>query len=483
MTTRRGIGRPTSDPGRPPGSSRPRQGPTAAAGPGRLADAPPDPARRGHADRRPDRAVARDRRPRRPASCTSGPAGSAGRGRRRRHDAGGLRRRRHRRPPARARPPRSSATPPSLERPTSRTRTADGRPRRDRPGLDGRRHDARHPGLPRAAGPERRRRSRRCRSARPPRPRPGRADQGHQRLHGRRSSAPAASPRPSAIVRYILDTTKPKMTITVAEGDAVVNGKTRDDQGQDPGPLDAAGRAIRPTAPRASGPARPTTTASSAQPPDRDRPATRSASTATDPAGNAAAVVADRQSRRGQADRVARGVGLPDRRARRCPSDHADGRRRPTRTGNPLEGRRRDVHAEHPGHPDRHPDADDRRRTGGRAGRRRSRRARRSARAAPRSSSTSRDFGRHRTRRSSRSSSSAGATRARPSTARRVAATIRRHADVAMPALRDPPGRDGPLLGLPTIQHGLRDLSALPPLRRRRTWATAASTAPRAAHR
>ena len=40
------------------------------------------------------------------------------------------------------------------------------------------------------------------------------------------------------------------------------------------------------------------------------------------------------------------------------------------------------------------------------------------------------------------------------------------HADVAMPPLRDTAGRDGPLLGLPAIQHRLSDLPALPSLGR-----------------
>ena len=36
------------------------------------------------------------------------------------------------------------------------------------------------------------------------------------------------------------------------------------------------------------------------------------------------------------------------------------------------------------------------------------------------------------------------------------------HADVALSALRNTPGRDGQVLGLPTIQHGVRHLSELP---------------------
>ena len=40
------------------------------------------------------------------------------------------------------------------------------------------------------------------------------------------------------------------------------------------------------------------------------------------------------------------------------------------------------------------------------------------------------------------------------------------HADVALSALRDTPGRDGQVLGLPTIQHRLRHLSELPSVSR-----------------
>ena len=41
------------------------------------------------------------------------------------------------------------------------------------------------------------------------------------------------------------------------------------------------------------------------------------------------------------------------------------------------------------------------------------------------------------------------------------------HADVALSALRDPPGRDGPVLGLPSLQHRLRVMPELPQVRRR----------------
>ena len=41
------------------------------------------------------------------------------------------------------------------------------------------------------------------------------------------------------------------------------------------------------------------------------------------------------------------------------------------------------------------------------------------------------------------------------------------HADVAMSALRDTPGRDSAMLGLPSIEHRMRRLPAFPTLRRR----------------
>jgi hypothetical protein len=68
-------------------------------------------------------------------------------------------------------------------------------------------------------------------------------------------------------------------------------------------------------------------------------------------------------------------------------------------------------------------------------------------------------------RRTSRSSRSRSSKRARGPRQRPRSQLPSRHADVALSALRDTPGRNGALLGLPSLQHRLRDLSALPSLR------------------
>ena len=74
---------------------------------------------------------------------------------------------------------------------------------------------------------------------------------------------------------------------------------------------------------------------------------------------------------------------------------------------------------------------------------------------------------RPRTTRSSRSPSRSRRDRGRSARQRAASQLPSGHGDVALSALRDTPGRDGQMLGLPSLQHRLRQLPALPPLGRR----------------
>ncbi len=154
----------------------------------------------------------------------------------------------------------------------------------------------------------------------------------------------------SPVVRYVLDTAKPKMTITSPKANSKVNGKSVEHQGQGPGALDAdraqrrqrrldhgdreVGRDVHPQDRALDGdqphhhhrhrPGRQRER-QGAHPPPRDR----------------------------QADGVDLGLGLPH-----LPPEPAGRRAAPLLGHRPeraaARGCRRDVHPEHPGHPDDH---------------------------------------------------------------------------------------------------------------------------------
>ena len=166
-------------------------------------------------------------------------------------------------------------------------------------------------------------------------------------------------------------------------------------------------------------------------PADRERRATRSRSTATDPAGNVNRGRADRHPRLGPAARVAQRVRLFDQPGEPAASDPADRHRR--RSGRQAARRRAGhVHPEHPGHPDRHRRTRRPMRTAVRSSRRRSRAARPAAPAARPSWSRPTSSAGPRTRRRSRSRSRRQGS-CQGSTAAPIAATIR-----AMPMWRCP---------------------------------------------
>ena len=288
---------------------------------------------------------------------------------------------------------------------------------------------------------------------------------------------PAGESEPSLVVRYVLDATPPKITITSPKDNAVVNGKAVTIKGKTQARTtllarnDANGSSIAGTA-EADG----TFTLSLALSPGVNTIAI----TGTDPAGNVTETSLSVRPRVGQADGGAGCVDLPDQALEAARAGHPDGdRHRPRRQ--PAGRRGRHVHPEHPGHRTDHQRRQDRRRTA----------RRRSGRPMPKGADlgqgsatvlvSSSEFGSTQDHTSSRSSSRAGrrrGARSTGSTDASLAATIA-HADVALSALRDTPGRDGQVLGLPPIQHRLRHLSELPPIRRRPSSATAGSIAQR----
>ena len=191
----------------------------------------------------------------------------------------------------------------------------------------------------------------------------------------------------------------------------------------------------------------------------------------------------DRPPRLGQADGLALGVGLPDlaQGAARGDPAHRHGDR-PGRQ--PAQGCGRDLHPEHPGHPDGHARTARPVRTG----------VRRAQTTIPKGRDP-RPGQRHGARLERRVRVHAGLHgHHRRQVARPLAPTRRfdsgatrsyhpRHADVAMSTLRDTTGRDGPVLGLPSIQHRLPDLSAFPSLGRRERRVLRARPSTRAARR
>ena len=352
MTTRRGA-RPTHVRPRPPSSGRPapvKARPRAPA-PGRLATPPPDRARPRHAARRPDRAGARHRRPRRRRPVRrGGRARDASPGPSARRSAGfvddvtataraePVRRGGQRRPVARV-ARRAVHQPPQVDLVVTVPAAIVG--------------DTTHRiRVYLALKDQTPSPSWRCRSADRQDRRPGRADQGHQRLlgHDRRRGGES---EPSPVVRYVLDNAKPKVTITSPKDNAHRQRQER-----------RASRA-RPRAARRSSPATTTNGASIAgtaeadgtfalEHPDRDRREPRSRSTRPTRPATSATTDADRPARLRQADgrrssasayQISR-KALPE--AIRLTATVTDP------DGQPLEGARRDVHAQHPGHPDGH---------------------------------------------------------------------------------------------------------------------------------
>ena len=216
--------------------------------------------------------------------------------RRDRLDARRLRRRRHLDARRRSASSRSSATRRRSSSRPSRTPPEHRRPRGHRPAGAGRRPDHRihvyltlpGPGPDAHPGGAHRRRAEDGH--------PGRADQGHQRLHGRRSSGRAASPIRRRSSATCSTTRRPRSRSRSPKNNAIVNGKAVDDQGQDAGADHAARPQRRRTGRRSPG--RPERTARSRSA-SRSAPGpTRSPSPATDPAGNATDVDPHRQARR-----------------------------------------------------------------------------------------------------------------------------------------------------------------------------------------
>ena len=172
----------------------------------------------------------------------------------------------------------------------------------------------------------------------------------------------------------------------------------------------------------------------------------------------------------GQADRQARGVGLPGQALEAAGAHHpvGDGDR-PGRQA--ARRRRRHVHAEHPGHPDGDRSMA-RPTTNGKASF--STTIPKGADTGPGQRDRPGDERGVRVDRGLHGHHDRPVTAPRQPDERRRAARHRTHsqlpsghADVALSALRDTPGRDGQVLGLPPIQHRLRHLSELPPLGRR----------------
>ena len=189
---------------------------------------------------------------------------------------------------------------------------------------------------------------------------------------------PGGESDPSAVVRYVFDAAPPKITITSPKNNAVVNGKAVTIKGKTQARTtllarnDANGSSIAGTA-GADG----TFTLSLAL----AAGVNKITITGTDPAGQRGRDDAQRPARVGQADRHAHRVDLPDQALQAARAGDAVGDR--DRSGRQGAGRRRrDVHPEHAGHPDRHRSTATTDATARRRSRRRSPRAPTSARAA-----------------------------------------------------------------------------------------------------
>ena len=287
-----------------------------------------------------------------PASCSSPPAASAGSPTRSARRFGGLRRGpdRDARPvgdAARRSPTRRSSTSrPSRTRTSRRsTSSAGSRPsspatRRSDPAL---RRD-RRPGPPgivtEVAGRRRRPRflvpGRRSRRARTPSP--------------RRSSGPRGESEPSPVVTYVLDQAKPRiLKLTSPKNGAVVNAKTVEVSGDDPGAqrVDVHERHGEHDGHRRRRRGRHVHARSC-----RSRPARTASKLTVDRPGRQRR--ASRRSRSGKGSgkltAVADSIDLPDQAFEAARAGQADGRRDDP-DGQAARGRPGHVHARGPGHP------------------------------------------------------------------------------------------------------------------------------------
>ena len=267
---------------------------------------------------------------------------------------------------------------------------------------------------------------------------------------------PGGESDPSAVVRYVFDDAPPKITITSPKNNGVVNGKAVSIKGKTQARTtllarnDANGSSIAGTA-GADGTFDLSLALATG--------VNKITITGTDPAGNEAEATLTVRRGSGKLTASLTSSTYRIKKSAAAGAGHPVGDRdRSGRQG--ARRRRHHVHPEHPGHPDRHRRRQDERERQGVVqddhpqGRRRGP----GERHRPGHDRTS--SGRPRTSRSSPSPEPG-------ETSRRHSQLPSGHADVAMSALRDTPGRDGEMLGLPSLQHRLRVLSALPPVRRR----------------